>query len=248
MKKISFARVTALMAVGSAFGLISSAQADTLFTLDPTYASYADADYVNVGDTFTVGSSNIYVTDLGAYAVTSGFGSGPVSSDGVTITAFTAVLYNETTDTKIGSVDIPIGATVTDSFAFAPFSAELLANQTYAVTDFIVTPATEVTLSGYEKTPFAIVNGGSGSDPILTAGTGTSFSSASSNDVYTVYSSSAAPDPSTVPTSGNSGYYAFGGGNLEYSFTAPSVPEPSTYALLLGGFVLLAGYLRRRSA
>ena len=253
MKKISILRVTALMALGCAFGLTSSAHADTLFASNPSSPGYDDSDYVNVGDDFTVGSSNLFVTDLGAYVPTSD------TAAGVTTSAFTATLYSENTSpsantgsgagTEIGSVTIPIGTVVTDGFAFASFSYELGAGNTYGVTDFIVTPTAVADVSGYEKTPFTI-DFYSGTAQILTTGAGTSFYSGTANDIYTVYSSSLAPDPSVTPgvNSGNSGYYAFGGGNLEYSFTAPSVPEPSTYALLLGGFVLFAGYLRRRSA
>lgn len=217
--------ITVNLVAVALLSLSTRGNADTLFTIDYTTDGYNNsAGNQNIGHTFTVGPTDLLVTDLGAYVENND--SSTIGDVQTTTNDVTALLYNETTAALIGYVTIPTG-TVADSqsFVYLPFTATLTSGDTYAVTKFdgdanAATPSTTYWLWPNSTSDVTTAGATLGSDAYI-----------SSND------------PSVVPTIHNNS--PFIGGNLKFS-EADAVPEPSTWGMLLAGFTLLLCVSRRR--
>ena len=239
-----------LVLVSALFAGISSLSASAqLYYVDltptngvPTGEGDSDPENFDIGTGFTVGSTDLVVTELGAWG-----GGGSTSVQGLTVytpalvlpLSTTAYIWNSSgqivAEAQIAAGTVATSAsTVTgQGWAFAGLvnpttgaaetSVTLQAGDTYYITNDTYTAASKTPGLGYTRLPLAD----------LTVGTGVVGSS-----IFSEYSTD-----DSFPT-GAAGLPLTFGGNFIYTV----LPEPTTWAMLLVGFGMLAFVVRRRAA
>ena len=180
-----------------------------------------------IGEEFTVGSQPIEVTALGAF---------DSASDGLT-TSIVVSIYDVGTQQSVGTLTLGPGTVVlNDGYRFADATAlnlTLAPNTSY-----------RIAASGFNgANPNGNVNFG---DPVPVTDNGGGLIASFGGSYYDL---SASTYPNTLDSStstGQSGFPQYLGGSFQFN----AVPEPSTWAMAVGGLGALVclGSFRRRLA
>jgi PEP-CTERM motif-containing protein len=178
-------------------------------------------DGFSLGTTFTVGSTNEFVLDLGVW-------DGPNSMSGSVgdgLQSSIPVGLFDSSGTLLTSIAVPSGtsATLLNGFRYVPITPiDLIAGQTYTLAAY------------YSSSDLDILHDQGGSPS----------TSSDFNSYLGAFTGSNTVGSLSFPT-GHTNGTAYVGPNFEYAAT---VPEPSTLLLMLSGLsVLAAKALRRRS-
>ena len=241
MKKLSKALLIGALLAG--FNLTAHAQVYyvDLNTVAPAGANNegnADPEDFDIGTSFTVGSSNILVTELGAWGG-AGYSNGAIDTEPTLPESTTAYLW-DSSNNLLGSVSLTAGQSATTAssvsgqgWAFGSLATPILltAGDTYYISNETFAPTAQTDADpatpglGYTRLPASDLTVGSG------------IEASSMEGAYTGQSPGAAP---AFPGS-DAGSPTYGG-NFEYTV----VPEPTTWVMMLGGIAALVLVRRAR--